>query len=339
MKLSLEQIKRITQGAEAIRKENNAIHFFRFNDEELDLYRARPAFYPMAVSTVGIQLIFRTDADALTLRVTAPEGHLYHRYFSYDILVNEVLIGQLKNFPDNIENGHYDEIPRTEKPTEGHFSLGHGIKTVRIVFPWSMNLGLELLELENATFAEPAKKNKKLLIYGDSITQGACSLYPSRTYAALLGQWLDAETVSKAVGSECYYPELAQIKQNISPDYITVSYGCNDWYHLSREEFTDRCRRFWAAICENYPSAKKFALTPIWYLAPHDDRPFGAFEEVAGVIRSITAEFPDITVIDCTDFVSRNSADFGDLYVHPNHNGFQKFFQNLKGILMPYIKD
>lgn len=337
MKLTLEQIQTITQGAEVIREENGVIRFFRFTDEELALYRARPSFYPMAVSTVGVQLVFRTDAQALRLRVTPPDGKLYHRYFAYDILVDEVLVGQLNNFPDIMENGHYDEIPLTQESTEGCFSLGSGTKTVRIVFPWSMNLGLELLELESATFAEPVTKSKKLLIYGDSITQGACSLYPSQTYTAQLARWLDAEAISKAVGSEYYYPELAQIKQQTCPDYITVSYGCNDWYHLSRAEFTNRCRRFWAAICENYPSAKKFALTPIWYLAPHDDRPFGAFEEVAGVIRSITADFPHISVIDCTDFVSRDTTDFGDLYIHPNHIGFQKFFGNLKNAISTYL--
>ena len=236
-----------------------------------------------------------------------------------------------------MKNGHYDEASTESGPYNGIFCLGDGTKTVRIVFPWSVSLGLQELSLEGGSLLAPVKKSKKLLIYGDSITQGACSLYPSQTYTALLAQWLNAEAASKAVGSEFYYPELAEIKQRVCPDYITVAYGINDWYHLSREEFADRCRRFWSAICRNYPAAKKFALTPIYYLADCGERPFGPLEDVAALIRKITAEFPNVTVIDCMDFVSRDTADFGDLYVHPNHIGFQKYFKNLKQAMIPHL--
>ena len=337
MQLNLQQIQMVTQGAEMIREENGALRFYRFAEEELALYRARPTYWPTAMTTAGVQMEFRTDADALQLQLTALDKKLYRRYFSYDILVNERLVGQLKNFPDVMENGHYDEAELLGGPYSGSFCLGSGIKTVRIVFPWSVSLGLESICLENATFLEPVKKDKTLLIYGDSITHGACSLYPSKTYAALLAQWLDSKAINKAVGSEFYYPELAEIKQKTCPDYITVAYGINDWYHLSQEEFADRCRRFWSAICRNYPTAKKFALSPIYYLADCGERPFGPLTDVAKLVRQITKEFPDITVIDCMDFVSRDTADFGDLYVHPNHIGFQKYFENLKQAMIPHL--
>ena len=339
MILNIEQVKQIAQGAESIIEENGLIRFYRFSEEELALYRARPDYYPMAVATPGVQLVFQTDAETLRLKVAELAETAYHSFYAYDILVNEQLIGQLKNFPDDLENGHYDDIKYTTTAAEGHFCLGRGVKTVRIVFPWSVSLGLSSLELENASFIEPVKKSKKMLIYGDSITHGSSSLFPSQTYAALLAQWLDAEATNKAVGSEFYYPELARIKQTTSPDYITVAYGINDWYHLSRDEFTDRCRRFWAAMCENYPNAKKFALTPIYYIAIAQcgERPFGPLEDVAKLIRQITAELPNITVIDCMDFVSRDSADFGDLTVHPNHIGFRKYFESLKKAMTPYL--
>jgi len=339
MKLNLQQIRSVTQGAEQILEEKGSIRFYRFTEEELALYRARPDYYPMAVSTAGVQLEFRTDAAELYLRVTATEGKLYHKYFAFDILVNEKLVGQLKNYAGEPENGHYDEVPVGEGPFSGCFALGEGEKTVRIVFPWSVNVGLEELRLEGATLLVPVEKRRKLLLYGDSISQGTCSLYPSQTYPALIAQWLNADAVNKAVGSEFYYPELARCKGRLCPDVITVAYGINDWYHLNREEFTDRCRKFWAAICENYPNAKKFALTPIYYLAITQcgERPFGPLEDVGELIRQITGEFSGITVIDCMDFVSRETADFGDLYVHPNHIGFRKYFQNLSRELGKYL--
>lgn len=337
MRLDFQQIKAITQGAETIKEENGAFWFSRFTEEELALYLARPGFDYRARGTSGIQIEFTTDATSLFLQVVTPQPPFYHRLFAYDILVDERLAGQLKNFGDNPENGFYDtSVFHTDHPC-GSFPLGSGIKKVRIVFPWSMSLGLECMELTDATFAEPVKRNKKLLIYGDSITQGACSLFPSLTYAARLTQWLEADAICKAVGSECYCPDLVRAARVPEPDVLVASYGANDWYHCTREELAENCRRFWEVLCEKYPNARKFALTPIRCLGPRDPQTFGPFESVRQVIRSVTAEFPDVTVIDCTDFVSRDQADFGDLWVHPNHIGFGLFFENLKHALEPYL--
>ena len=337
MKLNLQQIQAITQGAETIREEGGMIRFCRFTDEELALYKARPDYYPTAICTANIQMLFRTDAESLYLKFTAPEGKLYSPFFAYDILVDDKLIGQLKNFPDEMKNGHYYDAPLEKGAPEGSFSLGSGIKTVRIVFPWSVCLKMESCILENATILEPVKKEKKLLIYGDSITQGSCCLYPSQTYPSLLGRWLDADTTNKGVGSEFYYPELAEQKLPYAPDYITVAYGINDWGHCTKEQYRNNCRNFWSAICKNYPNAKKFALTPIWYMNWAEVAPFGPFEELKQVIAEVAQEFPDVVVLDGTDFVSRDTADFGDLYIHPNHIGFRLFFENLKKAMMPYL--
>lgn len=337
MKLDLQQIKSITQGAETIREENGAVWFSRFTEEEMALYLARPDYVSRAKGTAGIQMEFMTDATSLFLQVTTPEEPWYHSFFAYDILVDEIPVGQLRNFTGNPENGHYAKAVFPTDHPSGSFALGTGIKKVRIVFPWSMSLGLEAMELTGATFMEPVKREKKLLIYGDSITQGSCSLYPSQTYAARITQWLGADAINKAVGSESHFPALAEAATAPEPDYITVSYGCNDWVNFTGDEFADNCRRFWQAICSKYPSAKKFALTPIWYMDWQNVKAFGPFEDLARIIRSVTAKFPDITVIDCTDFVSRDNADFGDLWIHPNHNGFGLFFENLKQALEKYL--
>lgn len=337
MKLDLQRIKSITQGAERITEEKGAVWFSRFTEAEMALYLARPGFDYRARGTAGIQMEFTTDATSLFMQVTTPEGPCYHSFFAYDILVDGIPVGQLRNFTGNPENGHYAKAVFPTDHPRGSFALGTGTKKVRIVFPWSMSLGLETLELTGATFIEPVKKSRRLLIYGDSITQGSCSLYPSQTYATLLADWMDAHAISKAVGSEAYFPALAEAATAPEPDCITVSYGANDWVTCTEAEFTENCRKFWAAICAKYPNAKKFALTPIWYMDWQSVKSFCPFEDLARIIRDVTGEFPDVTVIDCTDFVSRDNAHFGDLWIHPNHTGFGLFFGNLKQALAPYL--
>lgn len=337
MELTLQQVIALTQGAERIWQENGAIFFSRFTEEEMKIYEAHSNLRAMVVSTAGIQLEFTTDATSLRLGVTTPPERNYSDYFSYDILVNETLIGRLSNVAEDAENGYYNQAAcKVENPV-AEFDLGAGEKTVRITFPWSMNLGIRELVLENATFVRPVLKNKKLLIFGDSISQGSGSIYSSKTYACLLRDWLQADAISKAVGSEQYFPALAQATPSRDVDYITIAYGINDWANNTKENFIANCTGFLQSICKNYPNAKKFVFTPVWYLNRAAVTPFCEFEELVPIFRQITEEFPDVTLIDCTDFVSRDTADFGDLYIHPNHKGYAKYTENLKTALTPYL--
>ena len=329
MILSTDQLRVLSQGAECIEERDGAVYFSRFNAAEMSVYLARPDFLSRAESTAGIMLEFTTNAETLFLSVTKPGPGSYYNYYAFDILVNGILLGQLTNLRENPENGHYWDFINPEAPCEKQFPLGTGEKQVRIVFPWSMNLGIQHLELMGGTYAQPVEKARKLLIYGDSITQGAACIYPSRTYASLLGNWLEANTCNKGVGSEMYCPDLVRTKTDWVPDIITVAYGINDWCTVSKETYRDNCRNFWERLCANYPNAKKFAMSPIWYLNHAAVKPFGPFEELLQVIRDCTKDLPNVISLDCTDFVSTDTADFGDLYVHPNHLGFEKFFQNL----------
>lgn len=337
MKLNLQQLKEITWGVEQITEEKGAFWFNRFTEKETQLYLAKPDLYLRAKTTAGVQMEFTTDARELFLQVTNPEEPNYHGFFAFDILVDDVLVGQLKNFTGEPESGkYYDAIVPTDHPS-ATFSLGEGVKKVRVVFPWSVKIGLETMELKDAAFVTPVKRDKRYLIYGDSITHGSCSLYPSRSYAALMTQWLGAEAINKAVGCEIYFPPLAEAAQWVNPDYITVAYGCNDWCQCTREEFTENCRNFWKAICAKYPRAKKFAMTPIWYPDQSQKGVLGDLEDVAKIMFSVLSEFPEVTVIDCMDFVSHDPVHYGDGWIHPGHTGFQLYFESLKKAIAPYL--
>ena len=52
---------------------------------------------------------------------------------------------------------------------------------------------------------------------------------------ARLADALGAEEVNKAIGGECFFPELAATKEDFQPEYITVAYGTNDWSRKSAE--------------------------------------------------------------------------------------------------------
>jgi len=335
MKLSFEDIRNITSGTEYIEKNNEAVEFHRFSKGEEEAYRDS-WLSPRTLATAGVKLHFRTDAASLSLKVVA-ESIGYNTLYAVDVFSNKKLVGQIKNYPDGTSKGDRTKNEYPIGEAEGSFFLGDGEKEIEVYLPWSVKLGIKEISVEGESFVSPVKKEKKCLIYGDSITQGATALSPSNAYAVRIADRLDAEGMNKAIGSEAYFPELLKARSgNFSPDYLIVSYGVNDWVLRTYEEAEEKCREFWKEACKAYPGAKKFDLTPIWYEDKSINAKLGDFDNIEKFIRTVASEFPEVTVIDCSGFIPEDSNLFDD-GVHPTDEGFNFFFEGLKEEIEKHI--
>lgn len=337
MKLYLEDIKSITQGAESIKEKDGNIMFCRFNDAERKLYLdTKLTFYNKVFATSGIQMEFNTDGDFLNLKIAVSNASS-RTYFSLDVFVNEALVGSCKNFEDSIKDTDYTVSQFVLGEFEKRFSLGKGRKKVRLVFPWSVAAEIKHIEIENSTYIEPVKKSKSMLAYGDSITHGYDALFSSASYAVRLAHDLDAEIFNKGIGGEIFFPQLAAIKHNPAPDYITVAYGTNDWNVSEQSEFKERCKQFFSLISANYPDTLIFAITPIWRKNFAEKRQFGDFHDVDKIIHNICAEYINIKVISGWQLVPHDERYFADLCLHPNDDGFDYYFENLKTEILKHL--
>lgn len=327
MKLNYEQIKSITQGASRIENKNGYISFYRFNKEEEDLY-SKTDFFRKTFSTAGIQFEFMTDGDFLSLNFKVSSATT-RTYFAVDIFINGKMVNSIKNFDESIKNTDYTQTEFRLGDYNGKINLGDGIKNVKIVFPWSVKTELCEMELENATYFEPVKKDKKIIMYGDSITNGYDALYPSWAYAVQFADFLNAELFNKAIGGEIFFPRLAEIKSEIKPDYITVAYGTNDWRTSEQKDFINRCRDFFKTLSQNYPEIDILAFTPIWRANFEMETEFGDFADVEKIIKNICSEYKNITVITGWELVPHNEKYYADARVHPNDEGFVHYYKNL----------
>lgn len=327
MRLSFEQIKTITQGAAEIEQKNGSVAFFRFNKQEREVY-SKTEFFAKTFATAGIQMEFETDGDALDLNIKTSAA-TSRTFFSIDIFVNEMLLSNVKNFDDKVKSTDYISATFELGAFEKRLELGRGIKRVRIVFPWSVATELAGMEIENATYVKPLKKDKTMLIYGDSITNGYDALYSSGTLAARLAHELGAEGFNKAIGGEVFRPALAEVKNDISPDYILVAYGTNEWSKSEQSDFYKRCHDFFDALVRNYPDVPIFALTPIWRKDVNGERAFGKFEDVGKLISDICSKHKNITVLSGWELVPHDEKYYSDLRLHPNDDGFEHYFNNL----------
>lgn len=334
MKLSLEQIRAITCGAVRVTQEEEGIRFYRFTREQEHLYRDsqrqtdKNDLYEKTFSTSNIRLAFRTNSARLSLEILTRKATT-RKFFDLEVLVDGRCIGTINNHKDiPFPTGD----PRIKCPLgefQKEFSLGQGEKLVELHLPWSVCTALTSLTLEEGSFVTPVKRPKTLLIYGDSITQGYDVHSISRHYTNRLAEALQADPVSKAIGGEIFFPALAELKDDLDPDYITVSYGSNDFSKTDGSAFDADCKAFYTALRKHYPNAKIFALTPIWRADENKETAFGPFHTVEQRIRAAVADIPDVTVIRGYDFVPHDTELFSDLRLHPNDEGFEYFFQNL----------
>lgn len=333
MKASLEQIRAITLGAVSVVQNGEEICFYRFTEAQKEMYRRyNEEFWQKTFSTAGIKFSFETDSpwlflDFHTRRATS------RTYFSVDVLVNGVYTGSVDNHSDKDISGDYSERPFPQGRFGRRFELGGGRKHVLIHLPWSVEFCLNSLSLKDGSEIIPVRPEKKVIIFGDSITHGYDALYAKNRYAAQAADALKAEEVNKAIGGEIFHPELAAERDAFEPDYILAAYGTNDWGTQTWESFSEKCPAFYRALAEAYPKARIFALSPIWRKDHEEVRQCCGFRHVDRFLREATREFANITVIDCFDFVPKDSAYFSDFRLHPNDSGFEHYGRNLAGVL------
>lgn len=338
MDLNFEKIKEITQGAVRITEEKEGVCFYRFTEEQEKIYKEySDDFYNKTFSSSGIKLVFKTNSDSLYLKVFT-EKSSSRTYFAFDILVNGNFVGSLDNYSDKEISEMYPHNQYELGEYSKNFELEPGEKEITVVFPFSVKVTLKQFSVDDDAYIKPVKKEKKILMFGDSITHGYDSLHTSNNYASKLAEALEAELINKGIGGEIFFPDLAKTKDDFKPDYITVAYGTNDWNKISgRGDFESNCKEFYTALSKNYPDTKIFAITPIWRKDYLNEKPVGRFESIREYIEEVTAQLDNVICISGFELVPHDEKYFGDLYLHPNEEGFKYYFENLYKIIKEFI--
>ena len=331
MKLTHEQIKSIALGASYVEESDEKTVFHRFTKEQEELYKTvKDSFYNKTFSSSCIRLEFKTDSKSLFIK-TLITPRSSRTFYSIDTFVDGKLVGAIKGNANNSECNI----------AEGCFTLGDSKtqKNVRIHLPWSCSADIIEISIDDGATLCPVKKSRRMIMYGDSITQGYDADLTSNSYASQLSISLDAEARNKGIGGEVFRPELARLKDNdFEPDIITVAYGTNDWSDgISEIELEDKVDKFLSAIANNYPKAKIFFIAPIWRGDYTDYRPFGSFLEIRSCFYKVISKYPSASLIDGFDFVPKDSSLFSDKYLHPNDEGFSHYAKNLTDKLIKLL--
>lgn len=328
MTLTTTELTALAHGAVRFEvSEDGFVSFFRFTEKQEAYYReTNPDFYKKTFATSNIRIEFLTDADEISFAYRTKKASS-RRFCFIDLFVDGVMIA------------HHGENDCEDTAGTATFALPAGTHTVTIYLPGLFGLELGNLTLSDGATVTPVAKSRKMLIFGDSITQGYDAVYPSQSYANLIADMLHATAVNQGIGGEIFNPGLIDGEVGFTPDIITVAYGTNDYSKRTRADMTAAANEFYRRLREAFPTARIFALLPIWRGDTKTKvSAVGSFEEAKAIVRA-AAEAAGATVLDGNTFVPHLPEFFSDKYLHPNDFGFKFYADGVLAAMMPHLTE
>ncbi len=316
MVLTREQLLDITCGVVDIVETDGKFQFRRFTEEQTKYYAIYrdEEYAKKTLTAAGVRFAFETDSKRFGFECDI--AHVRCCAFGYfDIYVNNALVEHV-GLEKGVGNLSLD------------LSLGDGVKFVEVYFPWAKLVTLSDITLDDGAMIIPVKRPRVMINYGDSITQGYHSKYPSLSYASRVARMLNAESYNKGIGGDRFFPELLDLPEDIVPDIVTVGYGTNDWRSHTRSTLTRRCAEFYARLSEKYPRAKIFAISPIWRDVKPSPKFDGHCTEVHKIITEVCAGLPNVSVIDGWK-LTPNMLEFYTDGLHPTDLCMSFYAENL----------
>ena len=316
MILNAEQIKTIANGVEYWEDgpEGGLIprRFCKAQEEE---YSSSEAYFLRTRATSGTRLECRTDASGLDVSFRAFAGSAKD-WYGFDVKIDGRLFGHCE--------GTLQETDRIRWV----LPLPAGEKTLQLYLPCLTGVEILHMELQGATDCEKLEYTEKILVMGDSITQGYSSHFPSMTYIAQMAAHRNADFLNQAIGGETFHPEIIT-PLDWQPTMALISYGSNDWALKDRQRTIDDCAAFLKCFHDRYPDLPTVVMTPVWRVdAPTRRSDDYRLEEVDGIIRKIAAQYPNMRVISGWKILPAVKELLDDV-AHPNELGFTVYAKRL----------
>lgn len=307
MKLSFKQIKSITFGAVEIWEEPDGIHFAKCTKKQLEFWKSRADWlHKNASATTGVRFDFYTNSRFI--KVYAPQGQ------RHEIKINGALTEQI--------------TVSSEGCFEIKLELREKLNRVIIAMPSHVTAGIVCdVELSDGATVKPSVHDNKILFLGDSITQGHASKYDLNSYAYLVSDHFNADSVICGIGGACFEPESID-EINFEPNMVFIAYGTNDFSCLkSAYELEKNCFDYLSKIKELYGYAEIYVISPVWRNDCHINRDVGSFDDACKIIESVAFKL-NLNIIKGEKMLNKNM-DFMFDDVHPNDLGFAVFAHNL----------
>ena len=316
MKLSDTTVKKFYKGVVYFGKDKGYLIGYKYSKDQMD-YMAEPSYdwgwRWRAKMSGGTRLELITDATELSFDYMASDSH--ERANTVDLYI------------DNILTGVYEIGEKLKGKIS--FTMPEGEKRVTVYLPCESIFGIKNFEI-NGGYKSVKDKGQKILIIGDSITQGAGPQISSASYLNTVTRKLNHTLLGQGVGGYRYEPcDLMKI-DGFDPDRIIVFLGTN-YYDTPFEQYDYKGAviEFYKRLTELYPNVPVLCITPLWR---NNDVDFPRLYWCIDTIKEACSHYEHITVCDGFNLVPNVDQCFSD-GVHPNAYGSACLAENLMAFM------
>ena len=310
MKASRQTLKKFIKGALTIRDEGAYICPLKYEEEQIEMFhQADPGWYWRSQFSSGTRIELMTDATELRFDYNATD--FSSSDCTFDLYIDGVLkcVHKVKKF--NFDRAVY--------------TMREGWKLVQIYLPVDCHIGIKNFNI-NGAYKSAKDKGQKVLIIGDSITQGYGSMFSSGSYFNELQRQTGYNMLNQGIGGYRCEPQDLMYVDSFEPDKIITFLGTN-WYDAPDQyDYEKSTIGFYKRLTELYPDKQILSISPIW--RGNDDLDVERFTWCRSIVKRECERYENINFVDGFTLIP-NVLDCYCDKVHPNEYGCYMLATNI----------
>ena len=314
-------------------------HYMRIPDRAIA--SLPPGYCKYANNTAGLYFLFRTDAEAIRIRVKLTSGNLAMEHMPATGVSGFDLYARG-------ETGNWQWIginyPSAQNETADLVTgLSGTMNEYKLLLP--LYNGVESLEIgvpESASFEpETPDIRKPVFQYGSSIDHGGCASRPGNCYSAVMSRRLDYPFINFGFsGSACLEPEVAELIAETDPALFLIA-----TLNATSDQVAERGIRFIEIIREKHPQTPiviigNYSVMNRWGRPETDAEYRAKCKEVDALYRHF-AENGDKNIfqVDTAGFCGEETDWDGTVDgLHPNDLGMRRYADRVEPVLRKILK-
>ena len=318
MKFSANSLKKLIKGACYFESQGGYLTSFRFSKAQIDLTKAEgynEAWRNRVLFSAGIRLELITDAE--------------HISFDYKLYIGDCALDKRSKTLDTWIDGVLHSVISIEQMKgKIEINLPKGEKRVAIYLPNYYQFSIKNFTIDGK-YKSVKDKGQKVLVIGDSITNGFGSIISSGSYFNVLQRLTGYNMLNQGIGGyRCEPNELMQI-DGFTPDKIITLLGTN-WYNCPDVyDYEKSTVDYYNRLTELYKDKKIIAISPLWR---DDNVERERFDWCRSIVKRECQKHDNITYVEGYTLVPNVEECFIDK-LHPNEYGSLLLAENLYKII------
>ena len=315
MKFSANSLKKLVKGACYFETRGRYLVAYKYSKAQLDMMNAEgyDDFWRIRGNiSAGMRIELKTDAEEISFDYKACIGTtLMDRSNSIDVWIDGVLYLGL----------HLEKDMGNLK-----ISLPKGEKHVAIYYPCDSQLWIKNFTV-CGKYKSVKERGQKVLVIGDSITQGYGPMISSCSYFNELQRRTGYNMLNQGIGGyRCEAKDLMYV-EGFDPDKIITFLGTN-WYDAPDcYDYEKSTVDFYNRLTELYPNKQILAVSPLW--RADDGFNEERFTWCRSIVKRECEKHENITLVDGYTLVPNVCECFCDK-LHPNEYGCLLLAMNLQ---------